>query len=391
MELKKLYIKNIFLILIGILIWNTVLFNDKPIYEKNKGPLGFFSDSNASLDTVDWISKHDDLKYLWAIIPYNSKTIDKKNSGYLSPLSKQNIESIRFRHWLGTDKLGRDVLAGLLSGAMVAFWIGIGTLFFSFLAGIILGGIAGFYGNDKVKISRIIALLMMISIFYLLGSTIFSLMEKTSLLSYYSITIWLIFLTTPLLLLFINKKILDSKISETIWIFKKMSIPLDDILIRLFEIFRSIPGLLFFMTILSVFSETGIFHIIGILSIYFAPGFAMYIRNGIQNIMPLDYMVSSKALGISDFRMFFLHAFPNITSPLFIYSGYVVSASILAESTLSFFGLGLAADRVTWGSMLQQARLYFPAWWLAVFPGMLLFCILWIFNKKRYQYINNGI
>jgi peptide/nickel transport system permease protein len=57
-----------------------------------------------------------------------------------------------------------------------------------------------------------------------------------------------------------------------------------------------------------------------------------------------------------------------------------VAGAILTESSLSFLGIGVAPEQVTWGSLLSAARGYAPAWWLAIFPGFAIFITVTIFN-----------
>ena len=57
-----------------------------------------------------------------------------------------------------------------------------------------------------------------------------------------------------------------------------------------------------------------------------------------------------------------------------------VAGAILTESSLSFLGIGVAPEQVTWGSLLSSARSEASAWWLAVFPGMAIFVTVTVFN-----------
>ena len=63
-----------------------------------------------------------------------------------------------------------------------------------------------------------------------------------------------------------------------------------------------------------------------------------------------------------------------------------MSTAILLEASLSFIGLGLKLERVTWGSILNEGRQYLPGWWLSIFPGMAIFLLLislhWILAEK---------
>jgi len=64
---------------------------------------------------------------------------------------------------------------------------------------------------------------------------------------------------------------------------------------------------------------------------------------------------------------------PNAIAPVMIYVAFGIVAAILLESALSFLGFGVPPTVVTWGSVLFKARSSTYSWWLAVFPGLLIF------------------
>ena len=71
---------------------------------------------------------------------------------------------------------------------------------------------------------------------------------------------------------------------------------------------------------------------------------------------------------------------PNTIAPLIIASCYTFTGAILAESTLSFLNVGLPQDIPSWGGIMRESRDYFKAWWLAVFPGLLIFLTILTLN-----------
>jgi len=77
-------------------------------------------------------------KGLPPLIPYSYNTLDKENRS-VGPFHKQQVSSLYYRHWLGTDEIGRDVLAGLLAGSAVALKIGLLSVLLALLIGIIFG------------------------------------------------------------------------------------------------------------------------------------------------------------------------------------------------------------------------------------------------------------
>ena len=148
------------LVILFVGVFLEFLASDKPIVAKVEGSwympaIGntlFEVGLNKRYNTIrryKW-SKHEAFMIM-PLVPYAANSIDLNNASYKGPFDEQNHTSIRYRHWLGTDKIGRDVLAGLLNGCRVVlkiiFLVGIISGFF----GLILGGFSGFYGDDMIR------------------------------------------------------------------------------------------------------------------------------------------------------------------------------------------------------------------------------------------------
>ena len=88
------------------------------------------------------------------IVPYGPSSIDLANSGSIGPFDHQNIESLYYRHWLGTDEIGRDVLAQLVYGSRTALVIGFFSVLISAILGIMIGAIPAFLGDKGFKVNR---------------------------------------------------------------------------------------------------------------------------------------------------------------------------------------------------------------------------------------------
>ena len=76
----------------------------------------------------------------------------------------------------------------------------------------------------------------------------------------------------------------------------------------------------------------------------------------------------------------FRHILPNALAPVLVSMAFGVATAILAESALSFLGIGVPAHLVTWGSILAEARANTFAWWLAIFPGLAIFLTVTVYN-----------
>lgn len=85
------------------------------------------------------------------------------------------------------------------------------------------------------------------------------------------------------------------------------------------------------------------------------------------------YVDAALSIGVPRRRIIARHIFPNIMSPLLAITTFEMARLILAESALSFLGLGISSPQVTWGGMIGDGRGYiYDAWWTATVPGILI-------------------
>ena len=134
------------------------------------------------------------------------------------------------------------------------------------------------------------------------------------------------------------------------------------------------------LALLAIIAKPSIQSLILILAFLIWPTVARFSRAEMLKIREEDYIHSGKVLGLSDLRIIFKHALPNALAPIMVVVAFGISGAILLEATLSFLGLGLAFDEVSWGSLLSEARKNFKAWWLALFPGIAIFLTIASFN-----------
>jgi peptide/nickel transport system permease protein len=303
-----------------------------------------------------------------ALIPYASTTLDSRNADYVGPLSIQDISSPYYRHWLGTDAIGRDVLAGLIEGMKVALSVGFGGMSLALLFGFCLGLSAGYFGDNGLKMTKIGLILrgciLSLALFY----TFVFFQQKISLL-------WILFFLITILLII---KYLEIKFLFNL---KKINVPLDTLIMRGVEIMQGVPTILWLLCVVSIVNRLSVSQLILLIGFTGWMSFTRLVRGEMLRIRHLEYMDAAKVLGLSDVRIIVRHALPNILTPILTAASFGIANSILLESTISFIGLGLPPEQVTWGTMLNSARGNFSAWWLAVFPGLMIFITVFAFNK----------
>ncbi|MEY4902262.1 MAG: hypothetical protein RLZZ292_77 [Bacteroidota bacterium] len=145
-------------------LFSDFIANELPLYAVREGITHFPAAHQLGFDLgivstnvyIDWKKEAEtNTSIFFPIIPYSPNTADANNLHCKSPLESQTVASLHYRHWLGTDHSGKDVLSGILGGIRKAILIGALSAFFAGLIGILLGGIAGYFGDDRLKIKKI--------------------------------------------------------------------------------------------------------------------------------------------------------------------------------------------------------------------------------------------
>jgi peptide/nickel transport system permease protein len=220
-------------------------------------------------------------------------------------------------HWLGTDELGRDLLARLLYGGQVSLFVGIVAALASAVIGTLIGLPAGYYGG------RLDAVLM-------------------------RLTDGVIAL--PLLPLLIVLAALD---------LNKLGLP---------EAMVNDPNV-------------SLYRIIVIISLVGWTTVARLVRGAALSLREREYVLAATAAGAGSLRIMAVHILPNVVSPIIVATTLSVGNVILLESVLSFLGLGIQPPIPSWGNMLTNAQeLIWSTPEIAVWPGLMIFITVIAFN-----------
>jgi len=281
------------LILVALLA--DVLANDIPYYMVYQGTR-YFPLLQSGLDRLGLVTLPPELRNvdftqlpaeraIFPPVPYRPNRIN-----LLVPFAEPSAV-----HWLGTDKLGRDVMAGVIHGARISLSIGFVAVGIAVGIGLTLGALAGYFGG---------------------------------------------------------------------WVDLGIS--------RLFELMLAIPTFFLLITIAATL-RPNIFYTMIVIGFTSWVGIARFTRNEFLKVRNLDYVTAAVALGTPTRRIVIRHILPNALAPVLVSVVLGIASAILTESGLSFLGIGVPADLVTWGSLLNEARSNSFAWWLAVFPGAAIF------------------
>jgi peptide/nickel transport system permease protein len=172
---------------------------------------------------------------------------------------------------------------------------------------------------------------------------------------------------------------------------------LDNPLMRLTDLFLSLPVLPLLLVIIFLFREplrqtlgpeVGVFiMIVVVIGILNWMPVARLVRAQFLSLKQKEFVEAARATGAADSRIIWRHILPNVLSPVLVAATIGVGGAILTESTLSFLGLGFPPDVPTWGRLLYDAQQYIqyaPHW--VFFPGFLIFLTVLSIN-----YIGDGL
>jgi peptide/nickel transport system permease protein len=150
--------------------------------------------------------------------------------------------------------------------------------------------------------------------------------------------------------------------------------------IVLINAFLSFPGILLAIAF-AAFLGPGLGKVILALVITGWAGYARLARAQILQAKEMEYVLAARSIGASDARILVRHLLPNILQPILVQGTIAMAGAILAESTLSFLGVGVLAPMPSWGAMLNDARGHlFDAPHLVIFPALAVMTAVLAFN-----------
>lgn len=146
----------------------------------------------------------------------------------------------------------------------------------------------------------------------------------------------------------------------------------DRVLMRLADVQLAFPSILLALAIVGFFGS-GLWYVILVLGITGWVSYARVVRSEVMSLRSRDFVTEARAIGVTDVAIMRRHLLPNVMAPLATIGTLHIAAAIVAEASLSYLGLGVPKETVTWGSMLADGQLYLgTSWWVAVFPGIAL-------------------
>ncbi len=387
----------IFWVVIAVLA--PLLANEKPLYVFINGKHLFPAFSGTPPDELLWSDRPSSAagdsakmkwagaqRVLWAPIPYDPLRSDWQLREQVGPFDFQyrtddKMLPLRQRHWLGTGIRGDDVLAGIIHGARTSLWLGIVSVGLATLIGLCIGAVSGYFGDRRLRLSRsaICGLITgLVACGYYVGvmgvQAWTAWFDEQTIMSNQTIFALLLIFTIFGLAGGVYRLLLLIP-----WMRQPVAVPIDLILSRLTETLLSIPLLMVFITIAAL-TKPSLWTVILIIGFTGWPGIARLVRAEMIRLREMEFIQAARLLGLTDIQVLIRHAIPNAMTPVLVSISFGIGNVILAESALSFLGVGMPADVVSWGAMISAGKSNLEAWWVLVFPGVCILMVVVCFN-----------
>lgn len=235
------------------------------------------------------------------LVPFTSEGVD---------LAAKN-QAPSLAHWMGTDELGRDQLARVLTGGRLTLSVAAAAVIASLVLGVTVGAIAGYCGGI-----------------------------------------------------------------------------VDNLLMRLVDVFYSLPAL-FVVILLVTLIGPSFWAIVISIALFSWMNTARLVRAACLAEKQQEFVSAARGIGASDFRLATVHVLPGAITPIVVTATLGIAAAILAESALSFLGMGFQPPESTWGALLNQSVksvITQGHWWRGFFPGLMIFLVALAVN-----YVGDGL
>lgn len=161
---------------------------------------------------------------------------------------------------------------------------------------------------------------------------------------------------------------------------------IDEVIMRIMDVLFAFPAIFLALGLLVVLGQSTQ-NVILALGIVYIPIFARVTRSGVLGVREEPYVLAARAIGDTHANIIRRDILPNIIAPIIVQATISLAFAILAESGLSFIGLGTPPPTPSWGRMLSESRSFMQtAWWWAFFPGVAI-----MLSILSWNFIGDGL
>jgi peptide/nickel transport system permease protein len=145
----------------------------------------------------------------------------------------------------------------------------------------------------------------------------------------------------------------------------------DVLVLRAIEIFLCFPTVLLLMALAALFGESSL-GVVAVFALTMWPSFARVVRGHLLSLREREFVQAARGLGIAEGRILLRHLLPQVRGPVGVTAAFCMGQAVVAESTLSFLGLGPGPQSASWGSILMQGKqgAHLGVWHLWLFPAL---------------------
>jgi peptide/nickel transport system permease protein len=153
----------------------------------------------------------------------------------------------------------------------------------------------------------------------------------------------------------------------------------DVALMRLADLFFAFPGIILALAVAAALGPQLRNAVIAVVVVSW-PSYARLVRSLVLAARTAPYVVASRMLGASGWRVLFTDIRPNVAGPVLVLAALDLGNAVLLLSGLSFLGLGAQPPTAEWGAMVAEGTQNFNDWWVGVFPGLAILTVVLAFN-----------
>lgn len=265
-------------------------------------------------------------------------------------------------HYLGTDPLGRDVLAGLVAGTRRLLLLSLPAVVLATAAGALAGAAAGYWGNRHLRVP-------LAAVAGAVGAAWWTLALPGRAVA----GAWIALALLLMALAWWPRA--GGWLRRHAW-----TLPLDALVLGAVTLLGAVPRLVLLVA-LAAGPPLIPAQLLALLALLAWPVTARLVRGQMLQVRVQSFIEAARASGLPPGRIWWRHALPHACRPLLAYAPLNLAALISLESALAFLGIGQGPEVVSWGSLLATVRQDPAAWWVVAGPGLALLGTLLALQK----------